>query len=59
MAIHKNTYHTIKPLHVPSPFQPYLGIALLAPKTGFEILAIAAYLPQHQTKLQIQNTRTP
>jgi hypothetical protein len=49
LAIHKNAYHTIKPLHVPFPYQPYLAIALLTPKIGSEILAIAAYLPQHQT----------
>ena len=50
LAIHRNAYPTIKPLHIPSQYQPYLAIALLTPKTGSAILAIAAYLPQHQNK---------
>jgi len=54
LAIHKNAYSTIKPLHIPPTYQPYLAIALLTPKAGSEILAIAAYLPQHQTKLENQ-----
>jgi len=41
LAIHKNAYSTIKPLHIP-PYQPYLAIALLTPKAGSDILAIAA-----------------
>jgi len=44
----------IKPLHVPPPYQPYLAIDLFKPRTGSEILAFAAYLPQHQTKIEIQ-----
>ena len=54
LAIHKNAYPTIKPTHIPSQCQPYLAIALLTPKTGSNILAIAAYLPQHQTKIDTQ-----
>ena len=49
LAIHKNAYSTIKPIHIPSQYQPYFAIALLTPKTGSDILAIAAYLPQHQS----------
>jgi endonuclease/exonuclease/phosphatase (EEP) superfamily protein YafD len=54
LAIHKNAYPTIKPIHVQSQYQPYLAIALLTPKTGSDILAIAAYLPQHQTRKDTQ-----
>ncbi len=54
LAIHKNTYPTIKPIHIPSQCQPYLAIALLTPKTGSDILAIAAYLQQHQTRKDTQ-----
>jgi hypothetical protein len=54
MAIHKKAYPTIKPLHIPPQYQPYLAIALLTPKDGSEILAIAAYLPLHQTKIDTQ-----
>jgi len=50
LAVHKSAYLTIKPLHIPPPYKPYLAIALLTPRAGFEILAIAAYLPQHQSK---------
>jgi len=54
LAIQKNAYSTIKPLYIPPPYQPYLAIALLTPKAGSEILAIVAYLPQHQTKIENQ-----
>ncbi len=54
LAIHKNAYPTIKALHVPTQYQPYLAIAHLTPKTGSAILAIAAYLPQHQNKSDSQ-----
>jgi hypothetical protein len=54
LAIHKNACQTIQPLHIPPQYQPYLAIALLTPKTGSEILAIAAYLPQHLTKIDTQ-----
>ena len=54
LAIHKNAYHTIKPIYVSPPYHPYLAIAPLTPKIRSEILAIAACLPQHQTKLGIQ-----
>jgi hypothetical protein len=45
LAIHNNAYSTIKPLHIPPPYQPYLAIALRTLKAGSEIMAIAAYLP--------------
>ena len=54
LAIHKTAYPTIKPLHIPPAYQPYLAIALFTPKAGSEILAVAAYLPQHQSKLETQ-----
>jgi hypothetical protein len=52
LAIHKNAYSIIKTLHIPPTYQPYLAIAPLTPKAGSEILAIAAYLPQHHTSLE-------
>jgi hypothetical protein len=52
LAIQKNAYSTTKPLLIPPSYQPYLAIALLTPKAGSEILAIAAYPPQHQTQLE-------
>jgi len=54
LAIHKNAHPTIMPLHIPPQYQPYLAIALFTPKTGSEIVAIAAYLPQHRTKTDTQ-----
>jgi endonuclease/exonuclease/phosphatase family metal-dependent hydrolase len=54
LAIHKNAYPTIKPIHIPSQYQPYLAIALLTPKTGSDILAVAAYLPQRQNRNDTQ-----
>jgi len=54
LAIHKNAYPNIKPIHIPSQYQPYLAIALLTPNIGSAILAIAAYLPQHQTRKETQ-----
>jgi len=43
LAIHKNAYSTMQSIHIPPPYQPYLAIALLTPKAGSAILAIAAY----------------
>jgi hypothetical protein len=57
VAIHKKAYSTIKPLHIPPPYQPYLAIALLTPKAGSEILAITAYLPKHQSKIETQTNQ--
>jgi hypothetical protein len=54
LAIHKNAYPAITPIHIPSQCQPYLAIALLTPKTGSDILAITAYLPQHQNNKDTQ-----
>jgi hypothetical protein len=57
LAILKNAYPTIQPVHVPPQYQPYLAIALLTPKTGSAILAVAAYLPQHHNQPEGQTYR--
>ena len=49
LVIHSYTYVNIEPLTVPSPYQPYLAIALLQPNMGTKIMAIAAYIPQPTT----------
>jgi hypothetical protein len=54
LAVHKNAYKTINPLRIPSQYQPYLAISLLTPNRGSNILAIAAYLPQHKTTTESQ-----
>jgi len=49
VAIDKNTYTGIGPIHVQTTIQPYLAIALLQPKSGFQILATSIYMPQLHT----------
>jgi hypothetical protein len=49
LAIHKTALTRIELLQVPPQHHPYHVIALITPKSGSEIFAIIAYLPQHYT----------
>jgi len=49
LAIYKNTYTGIEPIHVPTALQPYIAVALLQKKTESKILATSIYMPQLHT----------
>jgi hypothetical protein len=55
LAVNTTSYAKIKPLHVPTSFQPYLAVAFLYLKTGSKLLAAATYFPQTH-KAQGRNT---
>ncbi len=57
LAIHFDAYATIEPIAVPTPYQPYIAIALLQPVVGTKLITIEAYLSQPTTaqgKLEYQ-----
>jgi len=49
LTVHKNTYARIEPIHIPTNLQPYLGVALLQPKSGSKILTASIYISQLHT----------
>jgi hypothetical protein len=49
LAVHKNTYTNIEPIHIPTNLQPYLDVALLQPKPKSKILAASIYMPHLHT----------
>jgi hypothetical protein len=57
LAIRSDAYTTIEPIHVPTPYQPHLAIALLQPGVGTPLITMSSYLPQPTTaqgKLEYQ-----
>ena len=45
LSIRSDAYNTIETVAVPTPYKPYIAIALFQPGVGTKIFTIAAYLP--------------